>query len=135
MGSRTCHSVAAAPHYFKIVSFVYVSLVSPISRLSVITDPLRLSAAGKCTYNMATWLVNDCAWNQVAFTFRARRNLNETATAAVKLWSPITQLLSVSNVLLQPKWRRDRWMAVAVGMKKRPKVRWLFVINKKEWRK
>ena len=55
MGSRTCHSVAAAPHYFKIVSFVYVSLVSPISRLSVITDPLRLSAAGKM-YMAGEWL-------------------------------------------------------------------------------
>ena len=30
--------------------------------------------------------------------------------------------------------KEERWI-VAVSMKERPKVRWLFVINKKEWRK
>lgn len=51
--------------------------------------------------------------------------------AAVKLWSPITQCL---HVLLPNKGETGgSWMAVAV--KKRPKVRWLFVINPRERKK
>ena len=41
---------------------------------------------------------------------------------------------SVSLHVVSPR-RREKKEAVAVSMKERPKVRWLFVINKKEWRK
>ena len=57
--------------------------------------------------------------------------------AAVKLWSPITQCLHVllPNRRRERERERGRWIMDGSGVKKRPKVRWLFVINPRERKK